>query len=391
MTPVLSASRLLAGDLRDHAAHLAVHGPLPRPDGRALVEEVAAAGLTGRGGAGFPTARKLAEVSAGRAAVVVANGAEGEPASAKDKTLLANSPHLVLDGLVLVAAAVGASRAIVYTGQSSVDGIRAAVAKRADARQVEIIVAPDAFIAGEESAVVSAIEGRLALPRDKVRLVVHSGVSGAPTCVQNVETLALLALIARHGASWFRSHETSLTTVTGAVAHPSVLEVPRDGSLSTLLAWAGGPSEPLRAVLVGGYHGAWIPASDLDIPMSREGLAHYGAAPGAGVVVALPSRACPLEYSAGIASYLAAQSAGQCGPCVNGLPRIADTLRRLAERDRNPHLRREVERLTALVVGRGACHHPDGSARFVASTMRVFADDVRAHLDGGCVAIGAAR
>ncbi len=392
MTQTMSGTGLLTGDLRDYPAHLAVHGPLPRWYGDALIEEVAAAGLTGRGGAGFPTARKLAAVAAGGGgAVVIANGAEGEPASGKDQTLLAYSPHLVLDGLRLVASAVRASRVIVYIRQFSLDTVLAAIAERSDATGVEIVVAPDSFIAGEESAVVAAVEGKPAMPRDKARLVVQNGVHGLPTCVQNVETLAHLALIARRGSAWFGSSGTFLATVSGAVARPGVVELPPGVSLGSVLNVAGGPSEPLRAILVGGFHGAWVPATEVDTSMTREGLAPYGAAPGAGVVVALPARVCPLVYSANIAGYLAGQSAAQCGPCRNGLPRLADTLRRLAHRDRSHHLPQQVEQLTRLVIGRGACHHPDGSARLVASTMRTFADDVRAHLRGGCVALEQAR
>ena len=392
MTYAPTMTSLLTGDLRDYPSYLALHGPLPRWDGAALIDEVAAAGLTGRGGAGFSTARKLEAVAAsGGGAVVIANGAEGEPASAKDRTLLAYSPHLVLDGLLLVAAAVRASRTIVYITQSSVDTMRSAIAARRDAARVEIVVAPDSFIAGEESAVISAVEGRPALPRDKARLVVRHGVHGSPTCVQNVETLAHLALIARRGADWYRSSGTFLATVSGAVALPGVVELVPGVSLGSALDRAGGSVEPLRALLVGGFHGAWVPATDLDTPLTREGLAPYGAAPGAGVVIALPARTCPLEYSTTVASYLAGQSAAQCGPCSNGLPRLADTLRRLAHRDRSPHLAPQVEQLTRLVAGRGACHHPDGSARLVASTMRTFADDVRAHLAGGCVGKAYAR
>ncbi|MDT5024214.1 MAG: hypothetical protein QOE61_640 [Micromonosporaceae bacterium] len=387
--------RLLAAGPMDLPAHLARHGPLPRV-GAELIAAVEAAGLHGRGGAGFPTHRKLAAVAGaarGKAPVVIANGAEGEPASAKDRTLLACSPHLVLDGLQLAAAAVGARRAHIYLPEAAAAPISKAVAQRRGVDRVEVAVhaAPDTFISGEESAVVAAVSGRPALPRDKLLRITEAGVDGAPTLVQNVETLAHLALIARYGPSWFRlqgtPHEpgTFLATVSGPVAAPGVYEVPYGIALGDLFAAAGDLTAPVAAVLVGGFHGGWVPAN-ADLPLSRAGLAGHGASPGAGVVLPLPAHLCGLVETAHLAGYLAGQTAGQCGPCVNGLPRLAETLDALARRSGDPRLPVEVRRLAALVTGRGACRHPDGTARLINSAMRVFAPDVSAHLAGRCLA-----
>jgi NADH:ubiquinone oxidoreductase subunit F (NADH-binding) len=391
VTAIPSAARLLAGAAPDLTGHRQRHG---RYRAGELISEVQRSGLTGRGGAGFPTWRKLTAV-AGRGArpVVVANGAEGEPASAKDRTLLSHVPHLVLDGLQLAGDAVGADRAYLYAGRAGADRVRRALAERWaagwDRTRVEVVEAPDRFVAGEESAVVAAIEGRPAVPRDKLRRVVEAGLLGRPTLVQNVETLAHLALIARHGAAWFRDRGTRdepgtfLATVSGAVAAPGVYEAAYGIPLDRLLAGAGGPSEPLRAVLLGGYHGGWLPAGAIEVPVSRAGLRPYGATPGAGVVVALPASRCGLVETARIVGYLAGQSAGQCGPCVNGLPRIADALGRLSS-----GALADVRRLAALVEGRGACKHPDGTVRLVRSALTVFADEVRLHLAGRCSAGG---
>jgi NADH:ubiquinone oxidoreductase subunit F (NADH-binding) len=386
--------RLLAASTPDLAGHERQHGTLPWHGGPGrLTATIEAAGLTGRGGSGFPTWRKLASVANGRRPLVVANGAEGEPASAKDRTLLQHAPHLVLDGLQLAAEAVGARRTYVYAPLETANWMAEIAGHRQaagwDRITVEIIASPPAFIAGEESAVVAAVEGGVAKPRDTPRRVTEAGVNGRATLVQNVETLAHLALIARHGAAWFREQGTPeepgtfLATLSGAVGVPGVYEVPHGVALAGLLSVGGGPTEPLQAVLVGGYHGAWVPAIG-ELALTRAALHRFEAAPGAGVVIALAAGACGLVESAKVASYLAGASAGQCGPCVNGLPRIADTLNRLAGLDRQQGLPAELDRLARLVSGRGACHHPDGTSRFVRSTLRAFAAEVDLHLAGRC-------
>lgn len=400
--PALTRPRLLGGPAgsttggADLASHHRRHGPLPAAAG--LVEAVRAAGLTGRGGAAFPTWRKLATVAeaaarSGREPVVVANAAEGEPASRKDKTLLRHAPHLVLDGLRLAASAVGARRAYLYLPPGYADAMRAALAQRQgsgwDRLPVELVGAPPGFVAGEESAALAGIEGRPAVPADRFRPVAESGLRGAPSLVQNVETLAHLALVARHGPDWFRGAGTAeepgtfLATVGGAVARPGVYEAGCGVPLAELLAMAGGPSAPVQAVLVGGYHGVWLPGARLDTPVSRAGLAPFGGAPGAGVVVVLPEGACGLRAAAGIVSYLAEASTGQCGPCRNGLPAIAREFAALAS-PAGPADPARIEWLARLVTGRGACRHPDGTARLVGSAMRAFDDEVRRHTAGAC-------
>ena len=382
-------SRLLLASGPGAAEHVAAHGPLPQPRPAGdLIEEVAAAGLTGRGGAGFPVASKLRAVRAGERPVVVANGAEGEPASSKDRVLLARAPHLVLDGLALAADAVGAGRALIYVHEGpAVAAVRRALAERSDRCPAHLVTAPARFVAGEESAVVSRLSGRAPLPRSKPPMVYASGVDGRPTLVQNVETLAHLALIVRHGAAWFRRAGTAaepgtmLCTVSGAVAAPGVVEVAVGERLTAVL---GGS---VRAVLVGGYHGTWVRGGDLTHRrLSAASLSAVDARPGAGVLVVLGDHECPLRVSARVADYLARQSARQCGPCLNGLPAMASSLRAVAGVPSPASAAQRVLDLTGLVAGRGACHHPDGSARFVRSTVTVFADEVAAHADGRCSA-----
>lgn len=388
-----------AGPDADLAAHARAYGPLdPIRAGAGLIGEAERAGLTGRGGAAFPAHRKLASARAAGASrrgrpVVIANGAEGEPRSRKDATLLRHSPHLVLDGLLCAGAAVGAGELVVYSAPAGVAAIRRALSERADCAAVRVVEASDTFISGEAGAVVSAIQGGPARPADRVVRLSEEGYRRRPTLVHSVETLAHLALIARFGADWFRSAGsvddpgTRLVTVSGAVSREGVLEVAGDTPIRDILDSAGCRAPAGSAVLVGGFHGAWI--TDPALCLSPRSLAPYGAHPGAGVLYVLAPDECALAATAGIADYLAGQSAGQCGPCRFGLPEVAGLFARIAAGRFEPGLVTRVEELGESVVGRGSCHHPDGTARLVASALRVFSGDVRAHASGRCLRAGA--
>ncbi|GAA1849000.1 NADH-ubiquinone oxidoreductase-F iron-sulfur binding region domain-containing protein [Microbacterium koreense] len=384
------ASRLLLTRGPSRADHLAGHGPLPDVDKASLVAELEASGLGGRGGAAFPTWRKLAAVDPrGRRPVVIANGAEGEPLSIKDATLLARAPHLVLDGLITVARALDAAEIHLASGPRQLASVRAAIAERTDARAVRLHETADTFVSGEASAVVNSLRGGRAVPTDRTVRLTDAGLNGRPTLVQNVETLAHIALVVRWGAEWFRSVGTvgepgtrllSLTADHGT----RVVEAAGGISIRRALEVAGVDTARVAAILVGGYHGAWVPGDRLDTALSRTALAPFGASPGAGILLAIPPEECPLGTAARIATYLASQSARQCGPCLNGLPRMAQTLALLAAGHTDARVDAEIHRLTALVSGRGSCHHPDGTARFVLSTLQAFSDEVACHMDGRC-------
>ena len=389
LTPVRG---LLAARASTHTEHLTLLGALPGVSSGELIDLVGRAGLTGRGGAAFPMARKLAAVHSGRSSVVVANGAEGEPASSKDLALIGAAPHLILDGLALAARATKAKSAYFYAPGHVLDTVVApALRERGDKVPVTLVASADTFVSGQETAVVAAVQGLRPLPMH-VPPVYQGGVNGRPTLVQNVETLAHLALVARYGADWFRDRGissdpgTRLLTISGAVRRPAVHEVAGGTPLGEAINRAGGPTGSLQAVLIGGYHGAWVPwnAETIHLPLDRSALAPYDAAPGAGVLVALDADRCGLDAAAGIARYLAGQSAGQCGPCRNGLPTIADHLTELAARRHPGEAAREIARICGSVQGRGACHHPDGTIGMVRSAMRTFGREIDLHLHGQC-------
>jgi NADH:ubiquinone oxidoreductase subunit F (NADH-binding) len=387
-----TSRRLFAGVRSDgravsFAEHRRSYGDL-EVDTRNIVDTIEASGLRGRGGGGFPTTLKMAAVrAAGRRAVVVANGAEGEPISGKDKTLLAYVPHLVLDGAVVAARAVRARDAIVAVPEFLQPVVKHAIAERDDGRiSLQAVAVPNTFIAGEETALVQFLNGGPALPTFTPPRPFERGVRGLPTLVQNVETLAHLGLIARYGPQWFRAVGTAdepgstLVTLSGAVRSPGVYEVPIGQSLDALVADAGGADRCVAAYLVGGYFGTWI-AGGANVALADADLTHHGAALGARAIVALPEGACGVRETARIARYLADESAGQCGPCVHGLDAVATDLEQLIDRARHvdgPRLQRRLD----VIAGRGACKHPDGAVRMIASALRVFEPDVQAHLGG---------
>jgi NADH:ubiquinone oxidoreductase subunit F (NADH-binding) len=363
-----------------------------------LIGEVELAGLAGRGGAGFPTARKLAAVAAARNSVVVGNGTEGEPVSAKDKVLMAQSPHLVLDGAVAAASLVGAPEAIIVTHPAVAELVAAAVKERQRARMdrihLSVVPAADAFVAGEASAVVRWLERRIPKPKQLTpRRLSERGLHRRSTLVQNVETLAHLALITRYGAGWFRAlgppeePGSMLVTIAGAVRHPGVYEVEIGTPVGAVLDLAGGRAGPLGGLLIGGYFGSWVdPAQAMDLPLSSEGLGVLGAGLGAGLLGALPADVCGLAETARITRYLASASAGQCGPCVFGLDAIAGQLERLAD-GRGPDLVALRRRIGQVGYGRGACKHPDGTVAMVASALRAFGGEIERHASGWCCGV----
>jgi NADH:ubiquinone oxidoreductase subunit F (NADH-binding) len=379
------------------ARHVASHGRLPPASSRCgaeLMAEIEQSGLTGRGGAAFPTARKLAAVAAatGRPVVVV-NGTEGEPASAKDKVLMATEPHLVLDGAVVAARIAGAREVIVAANPAVAGTIEEAIAARRALRLDDVLVrvvpAAHGFVAGEASAVVNWLAGGPPIPTPTPPRLAQRGMDGRPTLVQNAETLAHVALIARYGARWFRELGTAaepgsmLVTVIGAVREPGVREIEIGTPVTDVLARAGGPDRPLRALLIGGYFGTWVPWPEAaQLPFSAAGLAPVRAGPAAGLVAALPADACGLAETARVARYLAAESACQCGPCVFGLDAIARELGRLAAgRSASITL---LRRWLSQVDGRGACRHPDGAVRFIRSGLEIFGAELDLHGRGWC-------
>lgn len=358
--------------------HLALHGRLPDLTGPDLLICADHGDVLGRGGGGFPLARKLRAAARHGRGSVIANCTESEPASRKDAVLLATAPHLVVDGALLAARATRARRVLLAThaGEQGAQ-LRAVLAERDDARNVGVLEAPARYVSGEASALVRLARGGPALPRQHP----HPLAQGRrPQLVQNAETLACLALLARgHPA------DSLLVTVRGAVPRTTVLELPQTATVADALAAARGPVVPVQAFLIGGYAGRWLRAEDaLELPLTHRSLRQAGGTLGAGLIVALPTSACGLAATSEVLGYLAEQGARQCGPCLNGLPAMSRALRELAEGSAPQSAVQRLERWCGLVRGRGACSHPDGAAALVATALTVFADDVAVHGRSTC-------
>lgn len=377
--------RLLAGPApaagaETWAAHLDRLGRTPR-GGEWILDLLRESGLRGRGGAWFPTERKVARALERRGShplTLVVNGSEGEPLSAKDRWLLDHRPHLVLDGALILAATLDASEVIVYLSRPAwrlLRQLRHAVRERRCPIPVRFVAGRHRYIAGESSAAASRVFGGPAKP---------TGNSPPRVLVQNAETVAHVALLARHGAPWFRetgtaaAPGTALLTISGNVARPGVHEIGVGESLAQALDRAGCPITAPAAVLVGGYAGSWLAAEQMD----RITLDPDSVTLGCGIVHVLPRGWCGVRAAATIATYMARESAGHCGPCVHGLGAIAGTMVRVARGDADAGDIARIQRWCAQADGRGACHHPDGAVHNLRTALETFSEDVGAHLRG---------
>ena len=395
----IGQARLTAGLDRferiDLSTHYSVFGNLPRLGAGELIGAAERVNLCGRGGAAFPLHRKLASVVESarqrkKRVVVVVNATEGEPGSAKDRLLVLRSPYLVLGGALVAAWALQAREIVIgVTRTDMARSMASAAAAEPDLRRlVRVVKVPERFVAGEGGALVNALNGKVPLPPGRKVLPSDYGVHDLPTLLSNAETYAQLAVLAMLGPDGYASAGTAaepgttLLTVGGSAGHRAVVEVPFGLPLGEVLDLCA--ASPADGVLVGGYHGMWLP-TDLaySVPVSRAGLAAAGGSLGAGIVLPLGAGTCPLGEVARVVGYLAKESSGQCGPCKLGLPAIARAMTALADGSGGTDALDTARRGAAAVKGRGACAHPDGVFRFVVSAIDVFTDDLTAHLFRG--------
>ncbi|WP_405833906.1 NADH-ubiquinone oxidoreductase-F iron-sulfur binding region domain-containing protein [Streptomyces sp. NBC_00105] len=380
---VLGASPHAAESAEAYRAAGGYAGHATGPD--ELLHHLAASGLRGRGGAGFPVAVKLRSVrDRGGRPVVVANGEEGEPGSVKDRWLLRARPHLVLDGLARAAAVTGAVRGYVYLSDPEAGArVRRALAERAPGLPVEVVETAHTYVAGEESAVVRRIDGGPALPTAKPPRPFERGVGGAPTLVSNVETLARIALTAARPDLRDRIADSTLVTLSGGPAAPVLTEVPFGTPLRTLASLLGAPEA--TGALMGGLFGGLVDSAAVDrLPLEPGALAAAGTALGCGAIRFLSPGTCPVTAAADAAGHLAAESARQCGVCVSGTRAVGDALYALAAGTAGPDTADSLQRWSQGLPGRGACGLLDAAAGIAGSLLRAFPRLVRSHLAAPC-------
>ena len=379
--------------------HLKRLGPNRCSSPSVLRSVVRDSGLRGRGGGGFPLARKLeTALLAPGEPILLVNASESEPASRKDATLCQHRPHLVLDGAAIAAALIGATEAVIYMHHGSHDvygALQLALAERRAAQLADpvwrTLMGPDRYVAGEASAIANRLEGGEALPSFSPHPMAFRGPSGRPTVVNNCETLAQLSLLVRMGAVAWRNGGTlsspgpQLLTLVGAVADSGiVVEVVGSATIGQVLEHVG-VSAPPAALLVGGYAGTWL-TGDVAwcTPLNRVALNCVGADPGCGLLGVLPREACGLSETARLVSYLAGESAGQCGPCAHGLPALAERMEAIARGSLRHRSQAQLRSLGDAVFGSGACAHPDGVVRLIRSALDVFDEELHHHRHRRC-------
>lgn len=393
-----------APGLETHAEYRDSGGYLPITDALALLDEVRQAGVLGRGGAGFPMAVKLTTVREaglrGVDTVLVANGEEGEPASIKDRWLLRNRPHLVLDGVRLAALMVGARHAHVYVSdRGAAAAVRSALGELSPAELDGVTISVHAveagYVAGEETAAVRAINGGPAKPTDKPPRPFEEGVGGLPTLVSNVETLANLPYVHRYGAAAYRevgtddSAGTFLATLTGGGRAPGLYEVPHGTRTAELLALHGVPEGRVRGALMGGYFAGLLDRKVLDTTLDHQTLRGLGSGLGCGAISVLTEE-CPVAVAASVLDYFDRENAGQCGSCFNGTAAMAAAAGALRDGYATDDDLARLQRWSVFLRGRGACATLDAATNIAASLLATFPDDVSRHLDGRCTDCGPA-
>jgi NADH:ubiquinone oxidoreductase subunit F (NADH-binding) len=316
---------------------------------------------------------------------------------------MTHRPHLVIDGALTAARAIATDEVVFYVGSEHTAAV-AAMSRAIEERRQELgprsrlVRAPMGYVAGEASAAVHHIERGDPRPRMTPPRTSESGLWGRPTLVQNVESLAYAALIARYGDRWFRaagrldSPGTALVTLTGAIREEGVREIELGTTVGELAASAGATPSGVGAVVLGGYFGTWARTDAAwDLPLDPVAMRAHGLTFGCGIVGFLPAHSCGVAATARIMAFMAGESAGQCGPCVYGLGAIGDVTRRIAEGSGEAGHVADLERWTSQLPGRGACRHPDGAAQLMASALAVFGPEFAHHARTGRCSVSGTR
>ena len=417
--------RLLAGigvidptsltSARQHGAYAGLKRAVEKLGPEGTIAEIAAAGLRGRGGGGYPTADKwrAARAAEGDGKVVVANLIGADPTALGDRALAEGNPHLLLEGVLLAAFATGASEAVIAVRRDWTDAIarlRAAVAE-ADAAHLAgyLVMGTDfscvvtvwegaaALVAGEETALLAALAGDRGMPVIRPPYPTERGLRGLPTTVQNGETLAHAAWIARHGAKKFRavgspaSPGTKLVSIYGRVAQGGLAEVALGTPLAAIVALAGGATGSAKAVFVGGPGGGALAATELDTPYEFDTLRAAGAGIGLGQLLVTNAETCMVDTARFFLDYSAREACGKAVPCRIGTKRLVETLDRILVGTPRPTDIGLLRALAAKMSDTALCKLEARAPGPMLTTLDRFGDEYRAHAERGECLAGACR
>jgi NADH-quinone oxidoreductase subunit F len=371
-------------------------------------EEVKKSRLRGRGGAGFPTGQKWSFVPAGGQHYLVVNADEKEPGTMKDRLLLEGDPHQLLEGAIIAAYAVGASKAFIFLRREYARAARHLNRALEEARQrtylgrnvlgsgfdLEVILHRSAgrYMCGEETGLLNALEGRRATPRNRPPFPQVSGLWGKPTVVNNVETLCNIPHILREGWQWYTSlgsspdSGTKIYGASGKVKRPGVWELPMGTSIREILfEHAGGMRDglELRGLLPGGASTEFLTAAQLDVPMDFDSVAKAGSRLGTGTVVVLDDRTCPVGMVLSLERFFARESCGWCTPCREGLPWVVRALEALEQGTGEAQDLEMLEKHARLLApGLTYCLLAPGAVEPLSSALRLYRADFEAHVSG---------
>ncbi|HEV8725376.1 MAG TPA: NADH-ubiquinone oxidoreductase-F iron-sulfur binding region domain-containing protein [Candidatus Binatia bacterium] len=375
-----------------------------------VVKVVSDAGLRGRGGAGFPTGKKwqFTREAPGEPRYLILNGGEDEPGSKKDRVLLENLPHLVIEGTVLAAYAIGATKAYLYINANYAVAIKTITDALTEAKaagywgenilgsdfalDIEIVPAPHNYVAGEDTAALEVIEGRKAWPRQKPPFPVTIGLYGKPTSVNNVETLANVAPIVLQGADWYRKFGTAESTGTmifsldDDVNRPGVYELPFGTPLRYLIEECGGGmkgGKPIKAIMPAAPSSAYLPPEKIDTPLDHKSMRDAGSGLGCGVVRLVAEGTCIVEEVIKISEFFTAESCGQCPACRMETNTLTSLLKKVQAGQGGQPILEQFAKVLAFNKGKGFCNLIAMPGPPIESALKLFPGDFAAHLSTG--------
>ena len=401
-------------DYRERGGYDGLNRVLKDMSRQDVIDMITEAGLRGRGGGGFPTGLKwsLAEREAGPEKYVICNADEGDPGAFMDRSVLEGDPHRVLEGMAIAGYAIGATHGIIYVRAEyplAIARLKRAIADASGAGLlgdrilgsdfsfgIKIKAGAGAFVCGEETALIASIEGRRGMPRRRPPYPSESGVWGRPTCINNVETLANVPWITRHGAEAFsaygmgKSRGTKVFALAGRIRHSGLIEVPMGMTIREIVYDIGGgilDDRPLKAVQMGGPSGGCIPEALADTPVDYEELKTTGAIVGSGGMIVLDDSSCMVDIARFFLDFTQKESCGKCTFCRIGTKRMLEMLTRICSGEGVPEDLETLVTLGEKVKANSLCGLGQTAPNPVLTTAKYFRDEYMAHLvDGACPA-----